>query len=54
MLYMLWRYRTSFFVAHAEGYGVPQLRRRLFLLAIRGLNAELAEALSRSAPAHDE
>ena len=27
-------YRTSFFVAHAEGYGVPQLRRRLFLLAI--------------------
>ena len=28
-------YRTSFIVAHAEGYGVPQLRRRLFLLAIR-------------------
>ena len=26
-------YRTSFIVAHAEGYGVPQLRRRLFLLA---------------------
>ena len=28
-------YRTSFIVAHAEGYGVPQLRRRLFLLAVR-------------------
>ena len=29
-------YRTSFIVAHAEGYGVPQLRRRLFLLAVKG------------------
>lgn len=28
-------YRTSVIVAHAEGYGVPQLRRRLFLLASR-------------------
>ena len=28
-------YRTSFIVAHAEGYGVPQLRRRLFLLAVK-------------------
>ena len=31
-------YRTSFIVAHAEGYGVPQLRRRLFLLGVRGSN----------------
>ena len=29
-------YQTSFIVAHAEGYGVPQLRRRLFLLAVKG------------------
>ena len=29
-------YRTSFIVAHAEGYGVPQLRRRFFLLAVKG------------------
>lgn len=28
-------YQTSFIVAHAEGYGVPQLRRRLFLMALR-------------------
>lgn len=28
-------YNTSFIVGHAEGYGVPQLRRRLFLLAAR-------------------
>ena len=28
-------YRTSFIVAHAEGYGVPQLRRRLFVLAVK-------------------
>lgn len=28
-------YQTSFIVAHAEGYGVPQLRRRLFLLAVK-------------------
>ena len=28
-------YRTSFVVAHAEGYGVPQLRRRLFVLAVK-------------------
>lgn len=28
-------YNTSFIVGHAEGYGVPQLRRRLFLLAVR-------------------
>ena len=28
-------YRTSVIVAHAEGYGVPQLRRRLFLMADR-------------------
>lgn len=28
-------YRTSAIVAHAEGYGVPQLRRRLFLMADR-------------------
>ena len=28
-------YQTSFIVAHAEGYGVPQLRRRLFLLGVR-------------------
>lgn len=27
------KYRSTFIVAHAEGYGVPQLRRRLFLLA---------------------
>lgn len=26
-------YHTSYIIAHAEGYGVPQLRRRLFLLA---------------------
>jgi DNA (cytosine-5)-methyltransferase 1 len=30
-------YATSHFVAHAEGYGVPQLRRRLFLFGWRGL-----------------
>ena len=41
VLKALWRrlhglgYRTSFIVAHAEGYGVPQLRRRLFLLGTR-------------------
>lgn len=29
------KYRTSFVVAHAEGYGVPQMRRRLFLLATK-------------------
>ncbi len=29
-------YQTSFIVAHAEGYGVPQLRRRLILLGVRG------------------
>ena len=28
-------YATAFIVAHAEGYGVPQLRRRLFLIASR-------------------
>lgn len=28
-------YQTSFIVAHAEGYGVPQLRRRLFLLGVK-------------------
>ena len=28
-------YRTSFIVAHAEGYGVPQLRRRLFVLGVK-------------------
>ncbi|MCY4057251.1 MAG: DNA cytosine methyltransferase [Gammaproteobacteria bacterium] len=28
-------YRTSAIVAHAEGYGVPQLRRRLFVMAAR-------------------
>ena len=28
-------YRISFIVAHAEGYGVPQLRRRLFLLGVK-------------------
>jgi DNA (cytosine-5)-methyltransferase 1 len=28
-------YNTSFIVGHAEGYGVPQLRRRLFLVATR-------------------
>lgn len=28
-------YATSAIVAHAEGYGIPQLRRRLFLLASR-------------------
>ena len=28
-------YKTSVIVAHAEGYGVPQLRRRLFLMADR-------------------
>ena len=28
-------YNTSIIVAHAEGYGVPQLRRRLFLLGVR-------------------
>ena len=28
-------YNTSFIVAHAEGYGVPQLRRRLFLLGVK-------------------
>lgn len=30
-------YHTSTIVAHAEGYGVPQLRRRLFLLATKHL-----------------
>jgi DNA (cytosine-5)-methyltransferase 1 len=30
-------YHTSMIVAHAEGYGVPQLRRRLFLLAAKHL-----------------
>ena len=29
-------YATDYVVAHAEGYGVPQLRRRLFLIASRG------------------
>ena len=29
-------YATDYMVAHAEGYGVPQLRRRLFLIASRG------------------
>jgi len=29
-------YQTSFIVAHAEGYGVPQLRRRLFVLGVKG------------------
>ena len=29
-------YATDYIVAHAEGYGVPQLRRRLFLIASRG------------------
>ncbi len=28
-------YTTSVVIAHAEGYGVPQLRRRLFLLGVR-------------------
>ena len=28
-------YATDFIIAHAEGYGVPQLRRRLFLMASR-------------------
>jgi site-specific DNA-cytosine methylase len=28
-------YHTSMIIAHAEGYGVPQLRRRLFLLAAK-------------------
>ena len=31
-------YTTDLIVAHAEGYGVPQLRRRLFLIASRGSN----------------
>lgn len=31
-------YSTDFIVAHAEGYGVPQLRRRLFLTAFRGVD----------------
>lgn len=31
-------YQTSLIVAHAEGYGVPQLRRRLFLLAVKESN----------------
>ncbi len=29
-------FTTSIVIAHAEGYGVPQLRRRLFLLGVRG------------------
>lgn len=29
-------YETSLVIAHAEGYGVPQLRRRLFLAAMHG------------------
>ena len=29
-------YATDMIVAHAEGYGVPQLRRRLFLIGVRG------------------
>ena len=29
-------YSTDYAVVHAEGYGVPQLRRRLFLIASRG------------------
>lgn len=28
-------YHTSTIIAHAEGYGVPQLRRRLFVLAVK-------------------
>jgi len=28
-------FTTSIVIAHAEGYGVPQLRRRLFLLGVR-------------------
>jgi DNA (cytosine-5)-methyltransferase 1 len=28
-------YHSSMIVAHAEGYGVPQLRRRLFLMALK-------------------
>ena len=32
-------YTHDVIVAHAEGYGVPQLRRRLFVLAVRGTDA---------------
>jgi DNA (cytosine-5)-methyltransferase 1 len=31
------RYHTSTIIAHAEGYGVPQLRRRLFLIAVKDI-----------------
>jgi DNA (cytosine-5)-methyltransferase 1 len=30
-------YHTSTIIAHAEGYGVPQLRRRLFLIAVKDI-----------------
>lgn len=30
-------YYTSMIIAHAEGYGVPQMRRRLFLLAVKDI-----------------
>ena len=40
-------YATDYVVAHAEGYGVPQLRRRLFLIASRG-----NEPISWPVPSH--
>ena len=36
-------YRTAVVVAHAEGYGVPQLRRRLFLMADRAVEPQWPE-----------
>lgn len=40
-------YATSHMIAHAEGYGIPQLRRRLFLFASRG-----AGPISWPVPSH--
>ena len=40
-------YATAYVVAHAEGYGVPQLRRRLFLIASR-----VNRAISWPVPSH--
>jgi DNA (cytosine-5)-methyltransferase 1 len=49
-------YRTSTIIAHAEGYGVPQLRRRLFLMARRDGQMHWplpwCEIMSPAQPAH--
>jgi DNA (cytosine-5)-methyltransferase 1 len=48
-------YETSVIIAHTEAYGVPQLRRRLFLLAGRGMPLTWPRPwLQVMAPAHPD